>query len=322
MPTLRTELDPAVEARFAEARREGTPTSHQLAIASARQQIEDDLARVGAVEDPAPIGGGVRELVIQGPTEDVRLRIYAPAGDGPHPVVVWFHGGGWVRGSLDSADPICRELCNQADCSVVSVDYRLAPEHPFPAGLEDCYAALEWTVEHPEVALADPDRVAIGGASAGGNLAAAVALLARDRDGPAIDFQVPCVPVMGTHLDTDSYHENATGYGLHREDMRCYWDHYLARDVDRAHPYAAPLRARRFDGLPPAIVTTAGFDPLRDEGLAYAEGLEGAGIAVERNHFPDMPHNVASGVYLYEGVEPTREAFDNIGAALRDRFGT
>jgi acetyl esterase len=237
-------------------------------------------------------------------------------------VVVWIHGGGWVRGSLDTVDPVCRALVNEVGCAVVSVGYRLAPEHPFPVGLEDCYAALEWVETNPEIVLGDPDRIAVGGTSAGGNLAVAVALLARDREGPAIAHQVPFVPVLDRPRATRSYEENATGYGLSRADMEWYWSHYVGAETDAGNRYAAPLQARDLSRLPPATIVTAGNDPIRDDGIEYADRLRATGADVEHHHYPDMPHGIASAAYYHEDVGRTREAFGAVADSLRDALET
>jgi len=318
--TLRTDLHPEVREMFEDAQATGTPTSHHMSPTGARRLVERAVEDAGLLTDPEPIGGDVVDHVIAGPGGDLPVRVYTPDGRGRHPVLIWFHGGGWVRGSIDAADGVCRALVNRAGCSVVSVGYRLAPEHPFPAGLKDCYAATEWVENHPEVALADPDRIAVGGASAGGNLAAAVSLMARERDGPDIAYQLLGVPVTDTSLDTESYYENTEGYGLYREDMRFYWDHYLEEEIDGANPYAAPLRARDLSDLPPGTVITGGWDPLRDEGIAYYERLEAAGVDVTLDHYPDMPHNVISAVFLREEVGQAPQAYDDMAGRLRDAF--
>ena len=279
----RTELHSEVREALDEKKARGTHVrSGDLSVTGARQLNADTMAELGWLDDPEPVGD-VRQYSIGVDGGEIPVRIYTPAGEGPFPVLVWMHGGGWVRGSIDGNDPICRTLTNRAACSVVSVGYRRAPEHPFPVGLEDCYSALEWVVDHPHIVLGDPDRVAVGGKSAGGNLTVALALLARDRDGPSIRHQLPCVPVLDRPRATDAYEENAAGYGLSRADMYWYWDHYLRREVDGRHPYAAPLQARTFEDLSSATVVTAGFDPLRDDGLEYVRRLRTAGVPVEHH---------------------------------------
>ena len=294
---------------------EGVPPFSALSVRGAR----DLHRRLSAPPtEPEPVGS-VRDFRIPGPEEDVPVRVYAPEGEGPFPVLVYYHGGGWVVGSLDGVDSLCRALTEAADCMVVSVDYRLAPEHPFPAPVEDAYAAFRWVADTVDAVGGDPDRVAVGGDSAGGNLAAAVSLLARDRGGPTPDYQLLVYPATDPALATDSYAENAEGYFLTRDDMAWFWDHYLASDVDAANPYAAPLRARDLSGLPPATVVTAGFDVLRDEGVAYAERLAADGVDVDHRHYERMIHGFTTKLVDPEFPQ-AREVVDAAGDALRDAF--
>lgn len=230
--------------------------------------------------------------------------------------MLWLHGGGWTRGSLDYSDPVCRGLVNQTPCTVVSVGYRLAPEYPFPIGLEDCYTALEWTAENGNIVLGDEDKIGVGGPSAGGNLTVALALLARERNGPSIASQIPCVPALDRPRGTESYQMNAEGYGLSRDDMYWYWDNYIQTNVDEFNPYAAPLQARELSELPPATVVTAGFDPLRDDGIEYVDRLQDAGVSVDHHHYPDMTHSVTSSVYYRKDIGRTREAIENISDSI------
>jgi len=207
-----------------------------------------------------------------------------------------------VLGDLETTDAVCRALANAAECVVVSVDYRLAPEHPFPEAVEDCYATTEWIAENPDAVLGDPDRIAVGGSSAGGNLAAAVAQIARDQGGSELAHQVPIYPVIDRSFDTDSYEENADGYLLTRADIQRFWDHHLDDDLDARNPYAVPIHAPGPGSLLPATVVTAGFDPLRGEGIAYADGLESAGGPVTYRHHDDMIHGFVS--MLIDGTHP------------------
>ncbi|MFP8878133.1 MAG: alpha/beta hydrolase, partial [Myxococcota bacterium] len=220
----------------------------------------------------------IDDRTIPGPDGEIPVRIYTPEGTGPFAVLVFFHGGGWVICGLDSHDGICRTLANKVGCVVVSVDYRLAPEHPFPAAPEDCFAATTWVAANAASIGADPDRIAIGGDSAGGNLAAAVALMAREHGGPALCHQMLVYPVTNHSFDTPSYTDNAEGYLLSRNAMRWFWGHYLSSDADGDNPLASVLRVEDLSGLPPAHVVTAEFDPLRDEGEAYASRLRDAGV--------------------------------------------
>ena len=215
----------------------------------------------------------VEDRAIPGPGGDIPVRIYQPTNATDHSLLVWYHGGGWVIGDLDGADVTCRELAARSGSVVVSVDYRLAPESRYPAAHEDCYAATVWAAEHAAELGADASKLAVGGDSAGGNLAAVVSLRARDEDGPAIGFQLLVYPVTDHDYGTDSYRDNADGYLLTRDGMVWFWDHYLGPDGDGSHPHASPLRAEDLSGLPPAHVITAEYDPLRDEGEAYAKRL-------------------------------------------------
>lgn len=318
---LRTDLHPEVRRRTEETRRRGEAIgSSQLSVAGARRQQRETMERIGWLEDPEEVGNA-RDYSIAVEGGAVPIRIYTPDGEGPFPMLLWLHGGGWVRDSIDGNDPICRTLSNSAECAVVSVGYRLAPEHPFPTGLEDCYTALEWMAENADVVLGDPDRLAVGGKSAGGNLTIALSLLSRDRDGPGIAHQIPCVPIADRPRETVSYEENAEGYGLTRADMEWYWSHYVSSDVDAANRYAAPLQARDLSGLPPATVVTGGFDPLRDDGIEYVNRLEDAGVPVTHHHYPDMAHNVTSSAFHYQGIGRTREAIEAVAESLRANLG-
>jgi len=243
------------------------------------------------------------------------VRVYRPDGAAvPAPVVVFFHGGGWVLGSIATHDATCRGLANRTGAVYVSVDYRLAPEHPYPAAPEDCYAATCWVADHAADLGVDPGRLAVAGDSAGGNLAAVVCQMARDRSGPAIAFQLLIYPV--TDLDLDrwpSMEENADGPLLTREGMDWFARHYVGTLPFTGDPYAAPIRAADLSGLPPAYVATAGHDPLRDEGAGYAEALAAAGVTVGYDNFATMIHGF---VGFADVVPAAGEARDRIAAAL------
>lgn len=252
--------------------------------------------------------------------EGIPIRVYIPEGEGPYPTLLFIHGGGWVVGDIDLYDATCRAITNEADCMVVSVGYRLAPEHEFPTPLEDCYTAAEWIFDTAETMQIDTNNVAIGGDSAGGNLAAAVTLLARERDGPSFDHQVLIYPVTDHSFDTTSYEENAEGYLLTKPAMEWFWDHYLRDDLDGKSPYASPLQAQNLNDLPSATVVTCGFDPLRDEGAAYAARLEEAGIDVSHYHYDDCIHGISQ--MLVEPMELTRgrELIDDVAVDLERTF--
>jgi acetyl esterase len=228
------------------------------------------------------------------------------------PVVVYLHGGGWVLGGLDTHDHLVRELTNAADAVVVSVDYRLAPEHPFPAAVEDAWVAVHYVAEHAAELGGDPGRLAVAGDSAGGNLAAVTALRCRDEAGPPLAFQLLICPVTDSDLDRASYHQPEELQFLTRAHMEWYWEHYLADPDHRQDPLCAPLRAGDLSRLPPAYVATAEHDPLRDEGLAYAERLAEAGCAVEHHCFEGLAHGFYN---VSEFLPAAKEANDAIFAA-------
>src|SRR5262245_32632198 len=229
--------------------------------------------------EPPPIHS-VRDISVRGPASDLRVRLYHPSANRPLPLIVFFHGGGFVLCDLDSHDSLFRSLANASGYAVASVDYRLAPECRFPGPVEDCYAALVELVARAGEMGCDPDRVAVCGDSAGGNLAAAVAIAARDRTGPRLRYQALIYPVTDSGCDSASMRELGTGYFLTSEMMRWFWGCYLTTPRDGANSLASVLRARGLAGLPPATVVTAEYDPLRDEGEAYADRLRGAGVQV------------------------------------------
>lgn len=310
---MRTELDPQLAAVVEDVEREGLPQWHAMSVESARR-IEDEVFSGGA----SPPVDAVRDFAILGPGGDLPVRVYRPDVDEDGaPVLVYYHGGGWTLGTLDSIDGVCRRLARRAGCVVVSVDYRLAPDHPFPAAVDDAFAAVEWVAEHAATVGGDPDCVAVGGTSAGGNLAAATALRAREAGGPALRAQVLLYPMLDRDFERSSYEENADGPLLSRADVEWFWDLYLRSPVDGYNPFAAPLRALDLSGLPPTVVVTAGHDPLRDEGVAYAERLEADGVDVVHDHRPGMAHGFLS---LTESVDKADAALDDVTAALRNRL--
>jgi acetyl esterase len=258
----------------------------------------------------------VVERKIPGPAGEIPVRIYTP--DNPTgealPLVVLFHGGGFIAGSPDSHDGGTRELCAQAGAIVVSVDYRLAPEHKFPVAAEDCHAALLWATEHATELGGDATRLAITGDSAGGNLAAAVALMNRDRGGPPLALQALVYPVIDPACATPSAVANGEGYLLTTASMKWMWSLYVNGADDYANPYAAPVAAASLAGLPPALVITAEFDPLRDEGEAYGRALEAAGVPVTITRYDGMIHGFAS---CFDITPRAGEATGEIARALK-----
>jgi acetyl esterase len=252
--------------------------------------------------------------------DGVPVRIYRPAPDPNLPVVVVFHGGGWVFGNVEEYDLTARQLTNASDAIVVSVDYRLAPEHPFPAPLDDCRRALQWSVEHAADFGGDPARVAVGGDSAGANLAAVCAVQARDSGGPALLLQVLVYPACDLYATTESYVANATGYFLEAEQMQWFNACYTKdRTIDPTQWQISPLRTPDLTGVAPAVVITAEFDPLRDEGEAYVERLRAAGVEVEHRRYDGMIHAFFGCPGAFDA---SRVAMDQVGTALRRAFGT
>jgi acetyl esterase len=258
--------------------------------------------------------GGIEDRTITGPGGDIALRVYTPEGEGPFGIYINFHGGGWVIGDLDTADASCRDLCNQANCIVVSVDYRLAPEHAYPAAVEDSYAATSWVSENTS-SLGGNGKLAVGGESAGGNLAAVVALKARDEGGPAIDFQLLAYPVVDADLTRQSYIDNGEDYLLTTQSMRWFWDYYCPDAANRTQPEVSPIHAASHAGLPPALIVTAEFDPLRDEGEAYAQMLSQAGVEARSIRFDGLVHDFFATAQLFEA---SGQAFTQVAEILRD----
>ncbi|GEL78842.1 alpha/beta hydrolase [Tenuibacillus multivorans] len=231
---------------------------------------------------------------------DIPIRVYTPEGQGPFPVLIYYHGGGWVLGDLDLVDSCCRMLANETKRVVVSVDYRLAPEHKYPIPLEDCYNALEWVYANPIEIDGDATNVVVGGDSAGGNLAAAVSMMAKDSEGPPITAQVLIYPVTNLSYDTSSYEEFAEGYGLDRSMMEWFGELYIRDEDDLYNPYVAPLTCEDLSGLPPAMVIVAENDVLRDEGLAYARRLKEAGVKMDAKLELGVVHGFFANIIFFE----------------------
>ena len=279
------------------------------------------LTPVEARGAPTPLAAApeaVASVVAQaipGPGGPMRIRTYRPR-DPLRGALVWFHGGGWVTGSLDGADDQCRILANRGRCVVISVDYRLAPETKFPGPVEDAFAAISFLSQHAAAFGIDPARIAVGGSSAGGNLAAAACLVARDRGGPKIVFQLLAVPVTDLRYGAPSHEEFAEGFGLTKADMEWYARHYVRTDADTDDPYASVLRADLHD-VPPALVITAECDPLRDDGEAYAKKLADLGIRASGRRYPAMFHGFLNFPDL---VTEAGQAYEDAGRALREAF--
>lgn len=295
------------------------------------ESMPPHLARVAfehEVESIAPLlfGHGPRmaeerEVMLDLPGSLLRATLFRPKVHGlKHdrlPLVIFFHGGGWVVGSAHSHRTLARHIAQVAHAAVLSVDYRLAPEHPFPAAMDDAYASTCWALAHAEELAIDPTRVAVAGDSAGGNLAAAVALRARDENGPGLAAQCLIYPVTDAAFDTRSYRDHAVGYGLTRERMQWYWRMYVQQTAELANPYACPARAASLAGLPPATVLTAEHDVLRDEGDAYAEALYHAGNDVAHRRVSGVTHGY---IMMTRLLRSAGLSLDFIGERLRQAF--
>jgi len=308
-------LDPQAQRVLDQLAALNNPPYTELSPEEARR-VAVEAARQMAPGEPVAEVAGRR---IAGPGGEIPIRVYQPGGAGPHPVVVYFHGGGWVICDLDTHDMLMRRIVNAAGAIVVGVDYRLAPEHKFPAGLEDCYAATRWVADHADSIGADGRRIAVAGDSAGGNLAAAVSLLARDRGGPPLALQLLVYPITDRDFETPSYRDNAAGYLLSREVMIWFWNHYIRRDEEAADPLASPLLAGDLSLLPPAHIITAEYDPLRDEGEAYARRLATSGVPVTLRRYDGMIHDFFRRFAMIDqGAAAVAEAAE----ALKRAFGT
>jgi acetyl esterase len=306
-------LDPQARALLDQLAAAGGPDLSQLEPEAGRQMYEAMRAPERGEEMAR-----VENLRLASTERTIRLRVYAPSSERSLPALVYFHGGGWVIGSLETHDHLCRALARAAGCAVVSVDYRLAPEHPYPAAVDDCLAAVRAVVEHAASLGVDPLRIAVAGDSAGGNLAAVVSLLARDAGGPPLCAQVLIYPVTDFAFDTASYGENGEGYLLTRASMEWFRRHYLGPDAERgAEPAASPLRAANLAVLPRALVITAEFDPLRDEGEAYAERLRSAGVPTRSTRYPGAIHDFVRLSFL---LDQGKEAIGEIAETLREAF--
>ena len=307
-------IDPQVAFVLDLVVKSGRPAYHTLSPKEARQLFRE--TRPASTPEPPAIGS-VRNLS----AGTVPIRVYRPAGvpDSTRlPVLVYFHGGGWVIGDLDTHDTLCRQLTAGAGISVVAVDYRLAPEHKFPAAADDAWSATTWVVDHAAELGVDATRMAVAGDSAGGNLAAVVALQARDAGGPKIALQVLLYPVTDVGAETQSYRDLADGYMLTREGMRWFIAHYLGKPQEAEDWRASPLRNPSFAGVAPALVVTAGYDPLRDEGDAYAQKLRAAGVTVDHVTFGGMIHGfVPMGKLIETGNRAVTLIADSLRYALR-----
>jgi acetyl esterase len=306
--------DPAVQAFLDAINANAAPAPETLDVDAARQGWAMFLSLAG----PGPDLPSVTEVTIPGPAGDVSARAYRPSAEADVaalPVVVFFHGGGWILGSVDSHDSLCRQLAVASGCLVVSVDYRRPPEAPYPAALDDCSAAVRWLAANAAAIGGDGNRLAVAGDSAGGNLAAACSLRARDEGEPPIAFQLLIYPCVDAEMSYPSMRENGEGKLLTASTMAWFWDSYLGPDGDRSDPYCSPLAAGDLAGLPPALVITAELDPLRDEGEAYALRLEQAGVTTGTARYDGQIHAFfGMGTLFPAGATVVEEA----GIALRE----
>jgi acetyl esterase len=304
-------LDPQVREILDQLQGLGFPGFAGLDVAQARaivRQLEGP---------PGELVVSVDDRMVPGPAGDVPVRLYRPAGDGTPPLVVFFHGGGWTIGDLETHDAMCRALANRSACAVLAVDYRLGPEQRFPAAVEDAWAATRWAAEHAAELGTEPGRLGVAGDSAGGNLAAVVSLMARDAGGPPIGHQLLIYPATDLTRDWPSYRENAEGYFLTVRDMEWFEGHYLRSTADRADWRMSPAVAADHSGLAPALVVTAEYDPLRDQGEAYGELLRAAGVPVRVVRYPGMIHGFV-GMPMLDGAS---QALEEMGAELRSALG-
>jgi len=307
-----TSFDPQVGAVIQYLAQLAQPSLDQVPVSEARQLYRETRA---ALLPPAPVLPVVGDLNADGTAGPIPLRLYRPS-NGVLPALIYFHGGGWVLGDLDTHDVLCRQLAVQAGVIVIAVNYRLAPEHPFPAAVEDCFSATAWISSNAVALGVDSTRLAVGGDSAGGGLAAVMTLMAR-RGGPALTFQVLVYPVTDLRAESESYSKYADGYLLTRNMMRWYIAQYAQTPDDVRDWRASPLLTPSVDGVPPALVITAGLDPLRDEGEAYARRLEEAGVTVDYMCLGGMVHG-----FLTMGgkIDTANRAVSHIASALRQRL--
>lgn len=303
-------LDPLLEELLKEMAAADAPPMTEMAPADARAMYRE----MNAANTRAPM-----HEVTDTDAEGVPVRIYRPGPEDNLPCLVYYHGGGWVIGDLETHDNICRNLARDAHCVVIATDYRLAPEHPFPAPLDDCYSVVRWVAANAGELNIDASRIALGGDSAGGNLTACVSLKIKQEGGPSVVHQLMIYPVTDAAMDTGSYEANGDGYLLTRDSMQWFFDHYLGHGANRLDPYISPLRAGDLAGLPSATIITAEFDPLRDEGEAYGEKLQAAGVDTLIQRFDGMVHAFFA---MTDLLPAARDATDLAAKRLKNAFGS
>lgn len=311
-------LHPQLVALLERAAKSPLPPYYEVPAPVARRLYRDTR---GALTPDPPAVESVQLLLAPGPAGPVPVRAYRPKGAGREdvlPALVYYHGGGWVIGDLDTHDVVCRTLANAARCAVFSVEYRKAPEAPFPAGVEDSFAALTFVAGAARTLAIDPARIAVGGDSAGGNLSTVMALLARDRGGPPLSFQLLIYPATDQRMGHPSIDGNGEGYLLTKKSMRYFRSHYLPNATDYTDWRASPLLAPSLAGLPPAFLMTAGFDPLLDEGRAYAERLRGEGVPTDYREYSDMVHGF---ITMGRVLDTATAALSDCAQALRKAWG-
>ena len=308
-------LDPQIEYVLSLVEKAAYPEFWQLTPTQARQQFE----KTAPILDARPVKlHRIENFTIPGPGGDIPIRSYMPRDSAePLPVLVWYHGGGFVVGSLNSYDAICRWLSKHADCLVLSVDYRLAPEHPFPAAVEDSFAALQWAAQNAALLGGDPSRLAVAGDSAGGNLATVSSILARDTGNPELALQLLVYPGTAAVPESDSHHRFAQDRILSRKTIQWFYQQYLQNPADKSDFRYAPLLAENLSGLPPTLLILADHDPLYDEGLAYGERLRAAGNDIEIITYPGMVHAFFS---MSNAVDAAKDALQRSATTLRQTF--
>lgn len=305
-------LDPQVQTYLDQLASLHFPQLHTFTPEQARQGMRRQIAQLGVPEAVAH----VEDRVIHGATGGIPVRIYTPEGSGPFPLLVFFHGGGFVLGDLDTHDGLCRSLANGARCLVVAVDYPRAPEHPFPAALNACYAATQWVADHATSLNGDASRIALGGDSAGGNLTAVVAQMARDQGGPALIFQLLIYPDLDFRRTNFSIQEYAGKYGnITREGQHWFMDQYLTSPEEKLNPQVSPLLEPNLRGLPPALIITAEYDALRDEGEQYGQRLKEAGVPVTISRYQGMIHE-----FVRHPFDQSQQARVEAATALQKAF--
>ncbi len=306
-------LDEHVSGLLGALKGAGLKSFEEMSVEEFRGAVE---TFVGLQKPPEEVAS-VHDVSISGPDGARAARVFVPKGKGPFPVMVYFHGGGWVGGSIAVADEPCRALANKAGVIVVAASYRLSPENKFPAAIDDAYNAVVWTAAKIAEFGGDPARIGVLGDSAGGNLAAVVAMMARDKGGPKLKAQVLTYPVIDPSPIYPSVKENAEGYVLHAAAIPWFWEQYLAKPSDVENPYASPIRAKDLSGLPPALVITVEFDPARDEGEAYGAKLKAAGVDTKVKRFDGLIH----ATYWASGAIPRAvELYDEIAAFLKAKL--